>query len=1229
MNRTKLKAYAPQARRDFIEAITNQAAFFGLTASEVKPVEVKGDVAFIGGQAFPRSVVSKRASLVERIARHGFAATMEAIAYTWFNRLTAIRFMELHGYLDHGFRVLSHPEGKPMPEILEQAEHVSLPGLDPVRILELKLDGTQDAELYRRLLIAQCNALHQAMPFLFERIDDETELLLPDNLLHSDSIIRKLVAEIDEADWQEVEIIGWLYQFYISEKKDEVIGKVVKSEDIPAATQLFTPNWIVKYMVQNSVGRMWLATYPESSLRTQMEYYIQPAEQSPEVTAQLAAITPTTLDPESLTVLDPACGSGHILVEAYDVLKAIYLERGYRLRDIPRLILEKNLFGLDIDDRAAQLAGFALLMKARQDDRRILQTPPRLNILAIQEPTEETTKYTNYTKENQKTGETTEYTENTEKNQNQPFSLPFELPNAEPGTRNPEPGTLLGLFHHAKTYGSLIRIPAAIAAQLPQLTEYIEKLKASGDMFEVAAAHQLEPFVRQAELLARKYDCVVANPPYMGSKYYTPTLKEFIGKNYPAGKGDLYGCFILRDLEFCKQGGLSSLLTIPNWMFLSVFEEIRSYLTEKATIESLVHNGRGVFGSDFGSCSFVIRNQSLVEYKGTFRRLFEKQGSVASNEELRERFFTSPNYFSAANDFRKIPGSPIGYWVSEKVRNIFSTYKSLDSVASFKIGMRTGNNNRFLRRWFEVDHLKTGFCYLNAQMALQSKKKWFPFNKGGEFRKWFGNNEYIVNWESDGFEIKENTRLIYPELGDNLGWKISNEPYYFKPSITWTDISSSFFAARYLPTGFIFGTVGPCIFSEIHLEILGFICTPIVASFLNILNPTLHFNLNDLECLPFSLEKLNSPRIIIIENVNELIRISKSDWDSFETSWDFQTFPMLTAGLYAGTVKQSFLNWEAQCQANIKRMQELETENNRLFIEAYGLQDELTPDVPEDQITLARPDQTEDVKRLISYAIGCRMGRYRLDKPGLIYAHSGNKDFEAIYKAEEFNHGIHGIHGKKTEEPNPELPWFEPDDDGIIPLTDIEWFEDDGATHLVNFIATAWPRETLDDNLAFIAESLGANRDESPRDTIRRYLTTGFYKDHLRTYKRRPIYWLFSSGKLRAFQCLVYLHRYHEGTLARMRTEYVIPLLGKLNARLERLREEVNLASSTPARKKLQKDVDTLGKQLGELRTFEEKLRHYADMRLALDLDDGVKVNYGKFGDLLADVKAVTGGSDE
>ena len=679
---------------------------------------------------------------------------MEALAYTWFNRLVAIRFMELHGYLDHGYRVLSHPEGKPTPEILEHAEHVQLPGLTPETVIDLKLAGNKEADLYRRLLTAQCNALHDAMPFLFEKIDDETELLLPDNLLHSDSLIRKLVSEIDEDDWQEVEIIGWLYQFYISDKKDEVIGKVVASEDIPAATQLFTPNWIVKYLVQNTLGRQWLATYPQSSLRGQMEYYIEPAEQTPEVQEQLKAITPGSLNPEELTLLDPACGSGHILVEAYDLFKAIYQERGYRAKDIPALILQKNLFGLEIDDRAAQLAAFALMMKARADDRRIFDSDVKPNILAFQD-----------SQGMDADGLTHALNSPINKEEIPPSEYLFEeIENAETplfskkvrGERGHvsqgDIASLLDLFENAKTFGSLIQVPPRLVAKLPEIEKRLDEVLKHGDLTH-ALANVIKPLLQQARLLSRQYDAVVANPPYMGTKYYTPTLKTFVNTDYNEAKGDLYTCFIIRNLNLAQTGGQVGMVTIPNWMFLSSFAELRGEILGRATIETFIHNGRGVFGSDFGSCSFVIRKGCKESFCGSYRRLFEKQGSVADNEELEQRFFTAPTHKARQSDFRSIPGQPIAYWISDQVRQCFRDGTPLRQIAELGQGMATSDNGRFLRLWPEVSRQKMGVRFTNRAAANASGLKWFPYNKGGSYRRWFGNNEYVVNWENDGREV--------------------------------------------------------------------------------------------------------------------------------------------------------------------------------------------------------------------------------------------------------------------------------------------------------------------------------------------------------------------------------------------------------------------------------------------------------------------------------------------
>jgi len=1184
MNKNKLKSYAPAARKAFIQAVTDRAHFWGLSEKGTMPIEEKGDVVIIGGRPFPRKLAGGRKVLEDRIRRDGFNQVMEAVAYTWFNRFMALRYMEIHGYLEHGFCVLSHPNGGPIPEILEQATNLDLPGLDKQQVLEWKLEGTKDSELYRNLLVAQCNALSAAMPFLFERINDETELLLPDNLLHSDSLIRKLVSEIDEEDWREVEIIGWLYQFYISEKKDEVIGKVVKSEDIPAATQLFTPKWIVQYMVQNSLGRMWLATYPALPLRDKMEYYIEPAQQTEEVNAQLKAITPATLNPELITFLDPASGSGHILVEAYDIFKAIYLERGYSKRDFPRLILEKNLYGLDIDDRAAQMTSFALLMKARKDDRRILQNgnTPKLNVMSIQE-----TKDLNA--------------------RDIATALLHPRPQGE-GRGEGETISrqniidLIELFQHGKTLGSLITIPDLLAEKIPALTEIINDKLQGDDMFARRDAEAMLPIMQQTKLLAREYDCVVTNPPYMGNKGMNNQLKEFALSACPDYRADLFAIFIERILRFARKFGLIGLMTPFTWLYLQSFEHLRKEFIVSRTLTSLIEpEYHAFFDSAFVPiCTFTLTNGYIPSYTGSFIKLTDFYGYEAQNEKTLEAIRNKNCYWfmnSQPDDFKSIPGMPISYWVSDKIISVFRYVKPISEIIISVKGLDTCDNNTYVRRWSEVSRSNTLLTSESREDACLSGLRWFPYSKGGNYRKWYGNNEYVVDWANDG-DILRNLR-------DDAG-KIKSRPqsmqHYFKEGITFGAITSADFSGRYMNHA-IFGGGGNAVFSQKLIIVLGLLNSKLVTTFSKILNPTLNMLVGDILRIPYVENSEKEQNLINI--VNHLIRIAKSDWDSFETSWDFQSFPWLTSPLKTETVSESWQNWQAHCTDQIKRMQELETENNRLFIEAYGLQDELTPDVPEDQITLARADQETDMKRLISYAIGCMMGRYSIDQPGLVYAHSGNAGFDHTkYKS------------------------FPADDDGIVPIMDMDWFEDDAARRLEKFIQVAWPPETLEENLKFVADSLSPKSGETPRETIRRYISTQFFKDHLQTYKKRPIYWLFSSGKQRAFECLVYLHRYNEATLSRMRNEYVTPLQGKFAARADFLTGEIDAAASTSARNKLQKQLDTLKKKQVELAAFDDLLRHYSDLRISLDLDDGVKVNYGKFGNLLAEVKTVTGTSE-
>jgi type II restriction/modification system DNA methylase subunit YeeA len=1253
MNRTKLKNYAPQARKDFIEAVTAKAAQYGLTAAKIEPMTEKGDVVLIAGKPFPKAIGDKRKRLEDRIKRNGFEQTMEAMAYTWFNRLVAIRYMELHGYLEHGFRVLSsRPKGdgsgqqsdaisadRPLPtanstpEILEKAQYVDLSGLDQKKVVELKLDGTKEEELYRLLLTAQFNALSKAMPFLFEKIDDETELLLPDSLLNSDSLIRKLVSEIDEEDWKEVEIIGWLYQFYISDKKDEVIGKVVKSEDIPAATQLFTPSWIVKYLVQNTLGRQWLATYPQSALRQQMEYYIEPAEQTPEVQEQLKAITPTSLNPEELTLLDPACGSGHILVEAYGLFKAIYQERGYRAKDIPALILQKNLFGMEIDDRAAQLAAFALMMKARADDRNLFSPRPasgrgaggegpiQPNILAFENSqgmnaSEIYFALTSPLKEEKED----------ERESSAPDGHLFEIDDnlftraeaakAEasrtPTTVNFTQGdiaALLELFENAKTFGSLIQVPPKLAAKLPEIEKRLDDVLKLGNLTH-ASAHVLRPLLQQAKRLTTQYDAVVANPPYMGGKYYSPRLKEFVNREYQQAKADLYSCFIQRNGDFARPNGFVGMITIPNWMFLSTFEDMRVRLLQGRIVDTFIHNGRGAFGSDFGSCSFVFRTSKLPSYFATYRRLFDKQGSVAKNEELQSRFGTSTSYFATVEDLSAVPGSPLAYWIGGQTRKAFRKGAKLGDIFTPRKGIDTGNNLQFLRFWYEVNSKQIGYGCKSEEDSRLSAKKWFPYNKGGPFRKWFGNLEYVVNWQSSGRLIRN-----YKDENGKSRSNLRNQSYFFRPGITWTDVSISSFGARQLPEGCICDNAGSACYGDESLapQILAFFTTSAAFEFLRILNPSLHFqagNLSDLPILDF--DEPTKATISLISK--DAVEIAKQDWNECETAWGFEEF--IPEAIRRSSVEHFQETVDDSRSQRFRKMKFLEEQNNRIFIEAYGLQEELSPEVSDDQITLYRPNREEDIKRLLSYAIGCVMGRYSLDKPGLIYAHSGNEGFDASqYKT------------------------FRADDDGIIPLLETDWgIRDDATNRFVEFIGVAWPKEHLEENLKFVADSLGPTASEQPQETIRRYLSTGFYKHHLSMYKKRPIYWLFSSGKQRAFQCLVYLHRYNEGTLARMRTEYVIPLMGKLTARLEHLQGppeqkgaggEIAATNAVTVKRKLEKERDNIKKQLAELQTFDAKLRHYADLRIKLDLDDGVKVNYGKFGELLAESKAICGTKED
>ena len=857
------------------------------------------------------------------------------------------------------------------------------------------------------------------------------------------------------------------------------------------------------------------------------------------------------------------CGSGHILVEAYDCLKAIYLERGYRSRDIPRLILENNLYGIDIDTRAAQLASFALLMKAREDDRRLFSNPPKLNIIALQD--------------------------------SQPERLDtFSQDLASTGIAQTDLKELLDLFEHPSTFGSLIQIPQAFAKKLPDLETKLNTALESGDIFTQQSAQELLPLVKQAKLLAQQYDAVIANPPYMGGKGMNTALKDFAKKKYPDSKSDLFAMFIERGFAWCKDSGFNSMVTMQSWMFLSSYEAMREKLLQDRTIQTMAHLGARAFpeisGEVVQTTAFVMQGKHLEGFKPVFFRLVD---IAQDSKEVELKAGLNRFDSTIQDDFKKIPGSPIAYWVSDNVRASFKQ-KNVKDYLTPKQGLATGNNDKFLRFWWEISRNEALYDVTNLDNAKKTSATWFPYSKGGESKKWYGSNEYVVYFPNGGDVIRN--------YKDDQGRELSRfraATYYFKEAITWSLTSSSAngFASRYRPAGYVFDINGMSAFGNNFKQILSLFNSKVGTYLLNLINPTMAYQIGDIGKLPIQNKILEAS---ILEKSELAIESSKKNWDSYDISWDFTQNPIIRT--QQSNLEHAFNTWQQQNADAVAEMKRLEEENNKLFIEAYGLQDELTPDVHDAQITLTRADREKDSQRLVSYALGCMMGRYSLDESGLIYAHAGNQDFDAS-----------------------RYQTFPADADGIIPLTEMHWFEDDATHRIREFLTAVWGEDTLDTNMQWLAESLDKKANETAEDTIRRYLASKFYKDHMQTYKKRPIYWLFSSCKQGAFQALVYLHRYNESTLARMRTEYVMPLISKMSAMANSLESEIENSDSAAEIKRKEKELQKLHKQQAELSTFEEKLRHYADQRISLDLDDGVKVNYGKFGDLLAEVKAITG----
>lgn len=1165
MDKNAIKKFAVWARTELIARVSLKGVEYGIIEDNIEDANADS----VGGKVLTADEKKQRQALIAEINDKGYKQVMEEVAYTWFNRFSALRFMEVNGYLPSHVRVFTDEGNNFKPQIITEAIHLDLDGLDTDKVYELK-DTEKTEELYKYLLIVQCNALNKILPGMFQKIADYTELLLPDNLLREGSVIQQMIELIPEDDWKDaVQIIGWLYQYYNSEKKDDVFAALKKNvkitkENIPAATQLFTPDWIVRYMVENSLGRLWLEGHPdvkELLLPTEEEqsayvagnrdpedtkwhYYLEEAEQEPEVQTQLAEIRKeyAALTPDQLKVIDPCSGSGHILAYMFDVLMKIYESYGYTTREAVASIVENNLYGLDIDDRAAQLAYFAVMMKARQYDRRFFSRGIQPHVYAIMES-----------------------------NHVDKFAVDYFCNGDAKLTAAMD--TVISELHDAKEYGSILTVtPQDWSALYDRFAEITEDINMSRD----TALRELLPLVQVAEALTQKYDVVVTNPPYMNVNGMNGKLGEFIKKNYPETKSDLSTVFMEKAFSICTTNGYMAMINIPVWMFITSYTGLRENIIQSKSIANLLHLGRGIFGSDFGTTAFVIQNTEIRHKQSKFYKLYFRQGEVNSVEEKEKMFFERVGeYISSQDFFDVIPDSPIAYWASKELLNDFKQGKSASEYASPKQGMSTCDVNRFTKYWFEV------LSYDTNIFDKTNIKKWVRYNKGGNFRKWYGNREYVVYWGENGDSLSSNGALL------------RNRDVYFQPFLAWTKISSAGTGFRKFEDYFLFDGAGGSLFNKnCGIEsnyLLGMLNSKVNTLILNLISPTLNFNENHIGSIPIL--KCEDQKVIenISKIVNHAVDLSKLDWDTFETSWDFQRHPLLRK---VSTIAEAFEQWQTECDDRFNQLKANEAELNRIFIDIYGLQDELTPEVEDKDVTVRKADLGRDIRSFISYTVGCMFGRYSLDVDGLAYA---GGEWDASKYAS-----------------------FAADKDNIIPICDDEYFEDDIVGLFVKFVKTVYGADTLDENLKFIADALGGKGQ--PKDVIRNYFLNDFYKDHCKIYQKRPIYWLFDSGKKNGFKALIYMHRYQPDTIARIRTDYVHEQQARYRTAIADLEQRIANAS-TGERVKLNKKLTTLQAQDTEIRTYEEKIHHLADQMISIDLDDGVKKNYAIFQDVLAKIK--------
>ncbi|PTQ10050.1 SAM-dependent methyltransferase [Sphingomonas oleivorans] len=1168
MDTSKLKPFAQEARRTLKAQVSTRLNLVLAEQSAARREQ-------------PKAV----AELEAEIARTDREQVVERVAYTWFNRFTALRFMDANGYTR--LKVVSPAEGQTRPETLAEAaaghidEEVSPAVREKVAAL---LDGrtpSADAqgEAYRLLLVAACNQWHAVMPFMFEKIADYTELLLPEDLLSADSLLAKARAVMSEDACQDVEIIGWLYQFYISEKKDEVFAglkknKKITAENIPAATQLFTPHWIVRYLVENSLGRLWLLNRPGSELAGQMDYYI--AQEEPETDFLRIG------KPEDIRICDPACGSGHMLTYAFDLLYAIYEEEGYEATEIPDLILSRNLHGIELDDRAGALAAFALAMKAaaKLGRRKFLKLRVQPNVCVMQDVRFTHSEMQDAANVVGRDLFTTEFRET------------------------------LGQFEQAKNFGSLIvpklRDPAEVARAV-RLRDF------GGDLLLREIQERVLKVLEMAEALSPKYSVVVANPPYAGVKGLNPFLAEWLENVFPDSCSDLMTAFMDRCRLLTVPEGTWGMINLPSWMFLASYGELRSRLLLGQKLGSLIHLGRGVFGADFGSVAFIVHNALNQEGRHFLaRRLFEKFSLVRSNDQIEALFHDSAfgAYQTKQESLNQIPGAPIAYWLSDNAIEAFERGLPLSTIAPPKQGIKTGENDRFLRLWHEVGYGKSALIE-NLITTDLAEKKWFPCTKGGQFRRWYGNCDFVLNWQNDGTEIRN-----FKDDNGKLRSRPQNTQYFFVGGVTWSSLTIGSFSARLLPDHFAFeskGSASPIADKPKIYNVLGFLNSSVVDKLISALSPTVDYSEGAIGKLPIvDLEDsaLSIPR--------KATAIARADWDAAETSWDFSTLPLLSSGHRAETLEATYVRQRAQWQVMTDEMQRLEGENNRIFIDAYGLQDELTGEVPVGEITLTcNPAyryglrgtasdrearlRTDTISEFLSYAVGCMFGRYSLDAPGMILANQGEGLAEYLARVPQ--------------------PSFEVDADNVIPVLEGDWFADDITERFRKFLRVTFGDERFAENLAFIEESLGKD--------LRRYFTRDFFNDHVKRYKKRPIYWMFSSPK-GSFQALIYMHRYRPDTVSVVLNDYLREFRNKLEAHRKGLETLSVSTEATPAqRTKALKEVGEVTKVIEELDGYERDVLYpLATQKIEVDLDDGVKANYPKFGAALKPIKGLSDADD-